>query len=85
MNNRRGIFQGLSPQLFVFRVVPLSFVLRKAKTGYEFKGQNININHLLRSEENSIRSEENSIGWYIKNAVEPMLVKEKEKSESNKD
>ena len=38
---RRGIFQGdsLSPLLFVFCVVPLSFILRKARVGYEFKDQ----------------------------------------------
>ena len=37
---KRGIFQGdsLSPFVFVLALIPLSLVLRKAKTVYEFSG-----------------------------------------------
>ena len=46
---RRRIFQGnsLSPLLFVICMIPLSLVLRKAKAGYEFRGKQLKINHLL--------------------------------------
>ena len=46
---RRGIFQGdsLSPLLLVLCVLPLSLVLRNVKAGYEFKGKQQRINHLL--------------------------------------
>ena len=46
---RRDIFQAdsLSPLLFALCVIPLSLVLRNAKAGYEFKGKQQRINHLL--------------------------------------
>ena len=46
---RRGIFQGdsLSPLLFVLCLIPLSLVLRKVKSAYEFKDRRRKINHLL--------------------------------------
>ena len=37
----------MSPLLFVLCVEPLSFILRKVKAGYEFKGQEKMINHPL--------------------------------------
>ena len=37
----------LSPLLFVLCVIPLSLVLRNVKAGYEFKGKQQRINHLL--------------------------------------
>ena len=46
---RRGIFQGdvLSPLLFVVSMIPLTRILRKANTGYEFSATKVKINHLL--------------------------------------
>ena len=46
---RRCIFQGdsLSPLLFVLALIPLTLVLRKMKTGYQFGTQRSSINHLL--------------------------------------
>ena len=46
---RRGIFQGdsLSPLLFALAVVPLSFMLRKVKAGYDLEGNKGCVNHLL--------------------------------------
>ena len=45
---RRGIFQGdsLSSLLFVLCLIPLSLVLRKVKSAYEFKDRRRKINHL---------------------------------------
>ena len=45
---KRCIFQGdsLSP-LFVLALIPLSFILRKAKAAYEFSESKEKINHLL--------------------------------------
>ena len=45
---RRGIFQGdvLSPLLFVVSMIPLTRILRKANTGYEFSASKVKINHL---------------------------------------
>ena len=45
---KRGIFQGdaLSPFLFVIAIIPLTYILRAANSGYEFRtGETIN--HLL--------------------------------------
>ena len=49
VNIKRGIFQGdsLSPLLFVVYMVPLSLVLRRSKGGYEWRGREFKINHLL--------------------------------------
>ena len=49
MNIRRGIFQGdsLAPLLFVICMIPLSLVLIKVKAGYEFRGKQLKIDHLL--------------------------------------
>ncbi|CAB4021725.1 Hypothetical predicted protein [Paramuricea clavata] len=49
VNIRRGIFQGdnLSPLIFVMCMIPLSLILRKEKVGYEFRGKELKINHLL--------------------------------------
>ena len=46
---KQGIFQGnsLSPLVFVLALIPLSLILRKAKTAYEFSGSKEKINHLL--------------------------------------
>ena len=48
VNIRRGIFQGdsLSPLLFVVALIPLTLVLRKAKSSYELSNRE-KINHLL--------------------------------------
>ena len=46
---KRGIFQGdsLCPLVFVLALIPLSFILRKAKAAYEFSESKERINHLL--------------------------------------
>ncbi|CAB4009493.1 Hypothetical predicted protein [Paramuricea clavata] len=44
VNIRRGI---LSPLIFVMCMIPLSLILRKEKVGYEFRGKELKINHLL--------------------------------------
>ena len=46
---KRGIFQGdsLSPLVLVLALIPLSLILRKAKTAYEFSESKEKINHLL--------------------------------------
>ena len=46
---KRGIFQGdsLSPLVFVLALIPLSLILRKAKTTYEFSECKEKINQLL--------------------------------------
>ena len=46
---KRGIFQGdsLPPLLFILCMIPLTMILRKAKAGYEFKGRQQKVNHLL--------------------------------------
>ena len=43
-----GIFQGdsLCPLVFVLALVPLSLILRKAKSAYEFSESKEKINHL---------------------------------------
>ena len=46
---KRGIFQGdsLFPLMLVLASIPLSLILRKAKTAYEFSGGKEKITHLL--------------------------------------
>ena len=46
---KRGIFQGdsLSHLVFVLALIPLSLILRKAKTAYELRESKEKINHLL--------------------------------------
>ena len=46
---KQGIFQGdsLSLPVFVLALIPLSLILRKAQTAYEFSGSKEKINHLL--------------------------------------
>ena len=46
---RRRIFQGdsLSPLLFVLRMVPLTWLLRRAKAGCEWGNKRFKLNHLL--------------------------------------
>ena len=46
---KRGIFQGdsLSPLVYVLALIPLSLILRKAKSAYEFSESKEKINHLL--------------------------------------
>ena len=45
----RGIFQGdsMSPLIFVICMIPLSFLLRKVKTSYEWGRKEYKLNHLL--------------------------------------
>ena len=45
----RSIFQGdsLSPLLFVICIIPLSLLLRKAKTSYEWGRKEFKLNHFL--------------------------------------
>ena len=49
VNIERGIFEGdaLSPLLFVVAMIPLTHVLRKITSGYEFTKSKEKINHLL--------------------------------------
>ena len=46
---KQGVFQGdsLSPFVFVLALIPLSLILRKAETAYEFSESKEKINHLL--------------------------------------
>ena len=46
---RRGILQGdsLSPLSFVFCMVPLTLLLRRAKAGYEWGNKGFKFNHLF--------------------------------------
>ena len=50
---RRGIFQGdsLSPLLFVLYMVPISWLLRRTKTDYEWGNKGFKLNHLLFMDE----------------------------------
>ena len=45
----RGVFQGdnLSPLFFVLCMIPMSLVLRKVKTGYEWGKKEFSLSHLL--------------------------------------
>ena len=49
VNIKRGIFQDdtLSPLLFVVAMIPLTHLLRKIKSGYEFTKGKEKISHLL--------------------------------------
>ena len=46
---KQGIFQGdsVSALVFVLALIPLSLILRKAKSAYEFSESKKKINHLL--------------------------------------
>ena len=46
---KQGIFQGdfLSPLVFVLALIPLSLILRKTETAYEFPESKEKTNHLL--------------------------------------
>ena len=46
---RGGIFQGhsLSPLLFILRMIPLAWLLKRAKAGYELGNKGFKLNHLL--------------------------------------
>ena len=46
---KRGIFQGdsLSPLLFVLCLIPLTVILHKLESAYQFSSNKENINHLL--------------------------------------
>ena len=46
---RRGVFQGdsLSPLLSLLCMVPLTWLLRRAKAGYESGNKGFKLNHLL--------------------------------------
>ena len=39
--------RSVSPRIFIPCMVPLSMVLRKMNKGYEFKGKDVKVNHLL--------------------------------------
>ena len=46
---KRGIFQGdsLSPLLFVFCLIPLTVILRKSESAYQFSSNKEKLNHLF--------------------------------------
>ena len=50
---RRGIFQddSLSPLLFVLCIVPMTWLLRRTKTDYEWGNKGFKLNHLLFMDE----------------------------------
>ena len=63
-----GIFQGdsLSPLVFVLALIPLSLILKKAKSAYEFLGSKEKINHLLFVDDMKLYCcNENELDWLV--------------------
>ena len=71
---KRGVFQGdsLFPFVFVLAFIPLSLILRKAKTAYEFSESKEKINHLLFMDDLKFYSQsEKGLDTFVQTVVQP--------------